>query len=64
MRHVAGLKFNKAIFVKMKNKNYTKYYKTVVNCIGKGAYGTVRKVQSLISKEFRAAKCIQKNLMR
>ena len=64
MRHVAGLKFNKAIFVKMKNKNYTKHYKTVVNCIGKGAFGTVRKVQSLISKEYRAAKCIRKNSIR
>ena len=61
MRHVAGLKFKKAIFVKMKNKNYLKYYKTVKNCIGKGAFGTVRKVQSMISKEYRAAKCIRKN---
>ena len=34
----------------MKNKNYTKNYKTVLSCIGKGAFGTVRKVQSLISK--------------
>lgn len=64
MRHVAGLKFNKAIFVKMKNKNYTKNYKVVVNSIGKGAFGTVRKVQSLVSKEFRAAKCIRKNSMK
>jgi hypothetical protein len=61
MQHVAGLKFNKAIFVKMKTKNYTKNYKIIVNCIGKGAFGTVRKVQSLTSKEFRAAKCIRKN---
>ncbi len=64
MQHVAGLKFNKAIFVKMKSKNYTKNYKIIVNCIGKGAFGTVRKVQSLISKEYRAAKCIRKNSMK
>ncbi len=44
----------------MKHKNYSKYYKTVLNCIGKGAFGTVRKVQSMISKEYRAAKCIRK----
>ncbi len=64
MQHVPGLKFNKATFVKIKSKNYTKNYKIIANCIGKGAFGTVRKVQSLISKEFRAAKCIRKNSMK
>lgn len=50
MRQIAGLKFNKSSFVKLKNYSYKKNYLVTMNSVGKGAFGIVRKVQSLISK--------------